>query len=322
MALLLAIVTFLIAACVVFVVWMVAGSGARKDVVGERLEAVREVERRGTLSPDVKILRDELLSTVPAVNRILLKWAWPTGLKKFVAQAGLTIKPGRIILLSAILAVAAYEFFDYVFQEPILSLIAGALIALLPLGIVAWKRGKRLAKFEEQLPEALDLLGRAVRAGHSFTTGLELIGKECSEPVAGEFRTTFEEQNFGLPLRDSLINLTERVPLVDVRLLVTALLIQKDTGGNLAEILDELSRVIRERFKIYRDVRVKSAQGRLTAGILIAMPLIMMALLGGVNPNYLHILFNDPAGHTMLIVAGLMQIVGSFLLWRIVNIEV
>jgi tight adherence protein B len=301
---------------------MVAGSGARKDVVGERLEAVREVERRGTLSPDVKILRDELLSTVPAVNRILLKWAWPTGLKKFVAQAGLTIKPGRIILLSAILAVAAYEFFDYVFQEPILSLIAGALIALLPLGIVAWKRGKRLAKFEEQLPEALDLLGRAVRAGHSFTTGLELIGKECSEPVAGEFRTTFEEQNFGLPLRDSLINLTERVPLVDVRLLVTALLIQKDTGGNLAEILDELSRVIRERFKIYRDVRVKSAQGRLTAGILIAMPLIMMALLGGVNPNYLHILFNDPAGHTMLIVAGLMQIVGSFLLWRIVNIEV
>jgi tight adherence protein B len=259
---------------------------------------------------------------VPAVNRILLKWAWPTGLKKFVAQAGLTIKPGRIILLSAILAVAAYEFFDYVFQEPILSLIAGALIALLPLGIVAWKRGKRLAKFEEQLPEALDLLGRAVRAGHSFTTGLELIGKECSEPVAGEFRTTFEEQNFGLPLRDSLINLTERVPLVDVRLLVTALLIQKDTGGNLAEILDELSRVIRERFKIYRDVRVKSAQGRLTAGILIAMPLIMMALLGGVNPNYLHILFNDPAGHTMLIVAGLMQIVGSFLLWRIVNIEV
>jgi tight adherence protein B len=322
MALLLAIVTFLIAACVVFAVWMVAGSGARKDVVGERLEAVREVERRGTLSPDVKILRDELLSTVPAVNRILLKWAWPTGLKKFVAQAGLTIKPGRIILLSAILAVAAYEFFDYVFQEPILSLIAGALIALLPLGIVAWKRGKRLAKFEEQLPEALDLLGRAVRAGHSFTTGLELIGKECSEPVAGEFRTTFEEQNFGLPLRDSLINLTERVPLVDVRLLVTALLIQKDTGGNLAEILDELSRVIRERFKIYRDVRVKSAQGRLTAGILIAMPLIMMALLGGVNPNYLHILFNDPAGHTMLIVAGLMQIVGSFLLWRIVNIEV
>jgi tight adherence protein B len=322
MALLLAIVTFLIAACVVFAVWMVAGSGARKDVVGERLEAVREVERRGTLSPDVKILRDELLSTVPAVNRILLKWAWPTGLKKFVAQAGLTIKPGRIILLSAILAVAAYEFFDYVFQEPILSLIAGALIALLPLGIVAWKRGKRLAKFEEQLPEALDLLGRAVRAGHSFTTGLELIGKECSEPVAGEFRTTFEEQNFGLPLRDSLINLTERVPLVDVRLLVTALLIQKDTGGNLAEILDELSRVIRERFKIYGDVRVKSAQGRLTAGILIAMPLIMMALLGGVNPNYLHILFNDPAGHTMLIVAGLMQIVGSFLLWRIVNIEV
>src|SRR5579863_7665604 len=321
MALLLAIITFVIAACVVFGVWFLAGSGARKDVVGERLEAVREVERRGNLPPDVEILRDELLSAMPLINRILLKWAWPTGLKKFVAQAGLTIKPGRIILLSAVLAIGAYEFFDYVFQEPLLSFMAGALIAPLPLGIIAWKRSKRLGKFEEQLPEALDLLGRAVRAGHSFTTGLELIGKECSEPVAGEFRTTFEEQNFGLPLRDSLINLTERVPLVDIRLLVTALLIQKDTGGNLAEILDELSRVIRERFKIYREVRVKTAQGRLTAGILIALPLLMLAALGALNPDYTKVLFVDKTGQTMLIVAGVMQVIGALILWKIVNIE-
>jgi tight adherence protein B len=321
-ALLLAIVTFLIVACIVFVIWMTAGGGGKRDVVTERLEAVRQVERRGSDSPEVEIVRDELLSAVPVFNKILLKFSWAGGLKRFVNQAGMTMKPARILLISAVLGFVAYDIVGYIYDLPILSVICGALVALAPFGIIAWKRKKRLGKFEELLPEALDLLGRAVRAGHSFTTGLELIGKECSEPIAGEFRTTFEEQNFGLPLRDSLLNLTERVPLVDVRLLVTALLIQKDTGGNLAEILDELSRVIRERFKIYREVGVKTAQGRLTAGILIAMPIIMIGLLGGVNPDYIRVLFKDPTGQIMLLVAGLMQIAGSLLLWKIVNIQV
>ena len=133
--------------------------------------------------------------------------------------------------------------------------------------------------FEERFPEALDLLGRAVRAGHAFTTGLEMIAKESPEPIASEFRTTFEEQNFGLPLRDALLNMTERIPSIDVRFFVTALLIQKETGGNLAEILDGLARVIRDRFRIYREVKVRTAQGRLTAGILIALPIFMMIVL-------------------------------------------
>ena len=129
------------------------------------------------------------------------------------------------------------------------------------------------------------MLGRAVRAGHAFTTGLEMVSKESPEPIAGEFRKTFEEQNFGLPLRDALINMTERVPLVDVRFFVTALLVQKETGGNLAEILDELARVIRDRFRIYREVQMKTAQGRLTATILIAMPMAMMLMSGIAQPD-------------------------------------
>lgn len=195
-------------------------------------------------------------------------------------------------------------------------------MAVAPFAVIAWMRSKRLRRFEEHLPEALDLLGRAVRAGHSFTTGLELIAQECAEPIAGEFRATFEEQNLGLPLRESLLNLTERVPLVDVRLLVTALLIQRDTGGNLAEILDELSRVIRERFRIYREVGVKTAQGKLTAVILIALPVIMLAALGSLNPDYVRVLFVDPTGRTMLMVAAAMQVVGSMILWKIVHIDV
>src|SRR5262249_5678372 len=192
----------------------------------------------------------------------------------------------------------------------------------IPFLVVVFQRRRRLRKFEEYFPEALDLLGRAVRAGHAFTTGLEMIAKECPEPLAGEFRTTFEEQNFGLPLRDALLNLAERVPIIDVQFFVTALMIQKETGGNLAEILDGLSRVIRDRFRIYREVRVRTAQGRLTAGILIALPIFMALVLSVLNPKYIGILFTDPKGPIVLAVAATLQLVGSAILWKIIHFEV
>lgn len=322
MALLVAILTFLIVGCVVFVFWISMGGGAKQDVIQQRLEAVRQTERRGAVSLEVQLLRDEMLSTVPALNQILLKWTWAGTLRKYISQAGLTVKPATVILMMGVFAFAAYLFVDFIYHQAIFSIAAAALAACVPLVVISYKRSSRLGKFEEHLPEALDLLGRAVRAGHSFTTGLELIAQETAEPIAGEFRTTFEEQNLGLPLRDSLLNLTERVPIVDVRLLVTALLIQRESGGNLAEILDELSRVIRERFRIYREVKVKTAQGRLTAGILIALPLVMLAAIAALNPDYIKVLFVDPTGRVMLYVAGGLQIFGSLILWKIVNIEV
>src|SRR6201996_1819358 len=142
-----------------------------------------------------------------------------------------------------------------------------------------------------------------------------MIAKESPEPIASEFRTTFEEQNFGLPLRDALLNMTERIPLVDVRFFVTALLIQKETGGNLAEILDGLARVIRDRFRIYREVSVRTAQGSLTAVILIAFPVFMMIVLMVMNPTYIGVLFHDPKGVLALTVAGIMQVIGSMVIW-------
>ena len=168
----------------------------------------------------------------------------------------------------------------------------------------------------------LDMLGRAVRAGHAFTSALELIAQESPEPIAGEFAITFEEQNYGIPVRDALEHLADRVPLLDVRFLVTALIIQKDSGGNLAEILDQLSRVIRERFRIYRDVKTKTALGRLTAGILIMLPFAMLGLMMSVAHDYEVVLFNDPIGPMLLGIAALLQLVGAMLLWRIVTIEV
>jgi tight adherence protein B len=224
--------------------------------------------------------------------------------------------------MSTVLAFGAFlvaRAVSAIFLVPVLAALAAG---TLPLAYVAFKRRRRLRQFEEHFPEAIDLLNRAIRAGHAFTTGLGMIASEAPEPIAGEFRTTFEEQNFGLPLRDVLQNLSDRVPLIDVRFFVTALLIQKETGGNLSEILENLSHVIRERFRIYREVRAKSAHGRLTAGILIALPPGVVLGLSIVNSHYINVLFTDPVGPMILWGAVIWQIIGSSLLWKIIHIEV
>jgi tight adherence protein B len=324
MAALIFVFTFLIVTVLLSGAWMVATADSSQDVVRRRMESVRKAERRGDVSVGLKLVRDEMLSSVPVLHRVMLRWTWSTRLKEYLLQAGMTVKPAKLILISAVLA-AGTEFFLINFYKslPFLATLAFACaVFALPFAVVAWKRKRRLRQFEERFPEALDLLGRAVRAGHAFTTGLEMIAKDSPEPVAGEFRTAFEEQNFGLPLRDALLNMTERIPLIDVRFFVTALLIQKETGGNLAEILDGLSRVIRERFRIFREVRVRTAQGRLTAGILIAMPIFMLIVLSIINPAYTRVLFEDPKGPIVLTIAAVMQVIGSIIIWRIIQIEV
>lgn len=322
MVLLLSVFTFLMVTAIVFLIWLASGLDPNQELVRRRMDAVWKAERRGEVSLGLKLVRDEMLSTVPVFHRLLMQWSWSTRLQNLLSQAGMKTKPGKIILASSVLGLASYLVAGHFFPRLPIGLIAGFAVGLIPIGLVAWKRRRRLRRFEENFPQALDLLGRAVRAGHAFTTGLEMIAKESSEPLAGEFRAAFEEQNFGLPLRDALLNMAERVPLMDVRFFVTSLLIQKETGGNLAEILDGLARVIRDRFRIYRDVRVRTAQGRLTAGILIALPPFMMGVLGIINPNYIGILFSDRVGLQVLAVAATLQIIGSAIIWKIIHFEV
>jgi tight adherence protein B len=314
--------TFLIVMVIVLGVWMVASGDNKQEVVRRRMEAVRKAERRGDVSLGLKLARDEMLSSVPAVHRLMQHWQWSVRLQERIAQAGLKMKAGKLILMSACLGLGTFLLLGLFYPQFWVGLILGIAVTFVPYGVVSYLRQKRLQQFEEKFPEALDLLGRAVRAGHAFTTGLEMIARESPDPIASEFRTTFEEQNFGLPLRDALLNMTERIPSIDVRFFVTALLIQKETGGNLAEILDSLARVIRDRFRIYREVRVRTAQGRLTAGILIALPVFMMIVLMILNPTYMRVLFQDPKGSVILAVAGIMQVIGSLLIWKIIHIEV
>jgi tight adherence protein B len=322
MGLLVFALTFLIVVVVFLGIWMTFGGDSKQEVVRRRMDAVRKAERRGDVSMGLKLARDEMLSSVPAVHRLMMHWAWSVRLQERISQAGLTMKAGKLILISGCLFLGTTVVVGLFTPMLAVGILVGICAGLAPYGVVMYLRQKRMRAFEERFPEALDLLGRAVRAGHAFTTGLEMIAKESPDPIASEFRTTFEEQNFGLPLRDALLNMTERIPSIDVRFFVTALLIQKETGGNLAEILDGLARVIRDRFRIYREVRVRTAQGRLTAGILIALPVFMMILLMVVNPNYIGVLFHDPKGMLFLTVAGIMQIIGSLVIWKIIHIEV
>lgn len=322
MALLIAILTFLLVAVILVFAWLSVGSDKNQELVRRRMEAVQKAEKRGEVSLSLKLVKDEMMSSVPALHRVMMRWSWAGKLREILVQAGIEMKPAKFLLTSAALGAGAYLVAGYFYAHLPFQILAFAIVAIVPFLLVLWKRQRRIRQFEERFPEALDLLGRAVRAGHAFTTGLEMIAKESSEPIAGEFRKTFEEQNFGIPLRDALLNMSERVHSLDCKFFVTALLIQKETGGNLAEILDGLARVIRDRFRIYRDVRTKTAQGRLTAAILIGLPPVMAMALSSLNPHYMKILFTDPKGPIILVIAGILQVIGSAIIWKIIHFEV
>ena len=202
------------------------------------------------------------------------------------------------------------------------AVLAAALGAFLPYFVVRRRRDKRLYTFEEQLPDAIDLLGRAIRAGHPLTSGLKMVADETQEPVSGEFRRTHEENRFGLPFEDALLAMADRVSIIDVRILTTAILIQREVGGNLAEVLDNLANVIRVRFTIRRQLRVYTAQGRFSGYVLGALPIAVGAAIYNLNPPYITLLFTDPLGKLLVLLAVVFQIAGFLWIRKIVNIEI
>lgn len=202
------------------------------------------------------------------------------------------------------------------------ALPVAAFGAAIPYLWIRSKRKRRLSAFEAQLPEAIDLLGRAIRAGHPLSSGLDMVARETAEPAATEFRRAFEEQRFGLPLEDSLLAMADRITLVDVRILVTAILIQRNVGGNLAEILDNIAYTIRERFKIRRQLRVYTAQGRMAGYVLAVLPITVGCIIFMLNPDYMMTLFRDPVGRLALAIAAVLQTSGYIWIRNIVNIDI
>jgi tight adherence protein B len=292
---------------------------AQSRVLRDRLTTVQNIEQA---APDAALLRDEVLSKIPAFDSYLRRSERISNLQKTLAQGNVDVRAGNFLMLCAVsalllAAVAALAGGNLLFGW------LGALVGFfIPYAYASHMRSKRFQKFEEKFPEAIDTLARAVRAGHAFTTAVEMIANELAEPVAGEFRQLFEEQKYGLPVRDALMNLTERVPLVDVKFFVTAVMLQRETGGNLAEILDNLSYVIRERFKILRQVRVHTAQGRLTMVLLMALPPTIVVVMQFLNPGFIHPLFADPIGHALIVGGIALQTMGYFVIRKIIRIRV
>jgi tight adherence protein B len=291
------------------------------------ISGARKRETPGT-GERLALLRDEMLSRIPALDMILRRSERVSRLQILLDQAGMTMRAGNLLMLSAacavILGVVAYVASSSLTPNESLLLTLAAVVmgAILPYSYASWLRNRRFQKFEEAFPESIDTLARAVRAGHAFTMAIEIISKEIMEPVATEFRKFHEEQKYGMPVRDALLNMTERMPLVDVKFFATAVMLQRETGGNLAEILDNLSYMIRERFKILRQVRVYTAQGRLTMIMLMALPPAIVATMMLVNPRFIQPLFNEPLGH-MLLAAGIsLQTIGYFVIRKIVRIQV
>src|SRR5580692_4160395 len=274
------------------------------------------------------LLRDEMLSRIPAIDNLLRRSSRISNLQPFLEQANLKIRAGNILMLCVssglVLGVIGILMASSLPPNQALLFAAVGLVlgGFLPYSYASYRRTKRFQKFEELFPEAIDTLARAVRAGHAFTTALELIANELSEPVASEFRKLFEEQKFGLPVRDALMNLAERVPLVDVKFFVTAVMLQRETGGNLAEILDNLSYVIRERFKIMRQVRVYTAQGRLTMMLLMGLPPVIVVTMLLTSPAFIRPLFADPIGHALVVAGIVLQTLGYFVIRKIIQIQV
>ena len=314
-----AVLVFLIAALAIFLVgtWL-EGRNAQARLLRERLGGTQEQ----TATDNLELLRDEMLSKIPAFDTLLRRSERASSLQKLLDQAGINTRVGNFFLLclacgfgGGVLLFLVSHIFPLAWAGMMLGLIA-------PYSYATVMRTRRFGKFEEIFPQAIDTLGRAVRAGHAFTGALEMISNEIPEPVSTEFRKLFEEQKFGMPVRDALMNFVERVPLVDVKFFVTAVMLQRETGGNLAEILDNLSHMIRERFKILRQVRVYTAQGRLTMGLLMMLPPIIIAIMLFMSPGFISPLFHDPMGHAMIAGGITLQTIGYFVIRKIIQIQV
>jgi len=296
------------------------GGDDRMKQLREKLELVKQAEERAPRA-SLSLLRDDLMSEVPALQRWLSQAGTGARLKRWLGQAALGMRPGKFLVLCAGAGLICWTLL-MILHLPLLALAGLGLGPVLPCAWVGHRRQARLTLFQNQFPEAIDLLVRASRAGHPPTAALELISNEMPDPVAGEFRQVFDQQRFGLPLRDCLLNLGERVPLTDVQMFSIAVILQRESGGNLAEILDKLAGLIRERVKLQRQVRTHTAQGRMTTYVLLALAPILLVVMFVLAKNFVTPMFTDPVGRALLILGGLLQLVGLFLLNRIVQIRV
>ncbi len=283
--------------------------GGSQTGMSRSMQASVEIWKDAALTADKESLMEQLLPKIPSID-------------KYFQQAEMNIRPSAFMSLSALLVLLGSGA-SFVMNVPFpLFIIPGLIMGAIPWYIVVQKRKKRMKKFIEQMPDAMELLGRALRAGQSLVAGLQIISEEMPPPISTEFGRVYEEQNLGVTIDDALRAMTERVPVLDLNFFVTSVIVQRQTGGDLAEILDKISYVIRERFRIWGQVQALTGEGRMSGTVLIALPFVMLLMIIHLNYDYASILWKDETGRKWSLYALLMQVVGAIVIRKIVNIKV
>jgi tight adherence protein B len=289
--------------------------------------ADRAVERVQTwsapeLATQIEIVRNESFSDIPWLNDLLMKVRRFQPLRVLHRQADCRVPLGIFVLATPLLALSGFMLVLSMHGPFVVALLLAAVAGALPAGYLYWLKSQRMAMFERQLPEALELVSRALRAGHAFSVGLKLVGDEAADPIGIEFRRVFDEVSMGVALPQALQNMTDRLDCVDLRFFVTSVLVQRETGGNLAEIIDSLAGLIRKRFELQLKVKALSAEGRFSGVVLFCLPLVVGGALYVMNPDYMSTLVTDPIGQNMLMVGSFLMVTGAIIMKRMVAIKV
>jgi tight adherence protein B len=318
------VAALLVFALVVLIVVAVAFAATQIPRLLEQRRLERRLQEVGPVVevPESDLIQQHHAGPLPGVERLLGATSAGPRLKTLLLQAGSRMTPGSLLLFCVFSGIAVAFATRLVIPRAFVMVPAGLIGAALPVVMLFRKRTARMNRFEEQFPDALDLLSRAIRAGHAFQAAMGMVASELPTPVGPEFKRTFEQQNFGLPLRDAMNELADRVPLLDVRFFVTAVAIQRESGGNLAEILDNLAHVVRERFKIRRQVRVHTAHGRFTGYVLLGLPAFLAVALSFIAPDQMKLLFYERLGQMMVVGAMVLQTIGFFWIRQVIKIEV
>jgi tight adherence protein B len=298
------------------------GSSRKTKQVLATLDSALATESPSAREQIINLRKDASLSSIPWLNRRLLQFQLAPYLQGLLKQANIKWSTGKLLLISAgLFAVPAFGVYNQ-WGNILLGVAAGLVLSLSPFAWIIFMRNRRFEQFEGGLPEALDLMVSALRAGHSLIAAMGLVARECADPVGGEFKACFDEQNYGLELKAALDNMQHRVPLQDLKITCTAIMIQKESGGNLAEVLDKTSHVIRERFRLKREVKTHTAQGRLTGWILSLLPVALGTALYFVNPGMMSVLWHKPLGIKLIWGAIGMTILGGVVIRNIVNLDI
>lgn len=307
-----------------FMLLMAAARGrlTSRETARATLDSVLSKTPRPASEKVVDLRKNVALSAIPFIDRLLSRIRVATELRRILEQADLRWTPGRVFLTGVAVWLVALYFIQLKTDTLALSALLALPAAAAPFLYVLNRRQRRFNQFQEKLPDAIDLMVSALRAGNSTMGALGIMAADAPEPIRREFRICFDEQSYGVDLRAAMQNLVNRVPLPDVRIITTAILIQKESGGNLAAVLEKTAHVIRDRFRLRDQVRVHSAQGRLTGWILSIMPLALGTLLFLINPKYVEVLLTRPAGHKLIAVGAIMNLLGLLVIRKIIRIKV